>query len=89
MFFITVSYFLSFFAWYSWLIAVRNDMISKGILLLFTVAGPGLTFLLPVSNKTKPKNDYTYITKYLLEQNRKVGILKTISFYVQYLKQNY
>ena len=88
MFFITVSYFLSFFAWYSWLIAVRND-ISKGILLLFTVAGPGLTILLPVSNKTNPKNDYTYITKYLLEQSRKVGILKTISFYVQYLKQNY
>ena len=89
MFFITVSYFLSFFTWYSWLIAVRNDMISKGILLLFTVAEPGLTFLLPVSNKTNPKNNYTYITKYLLEQSRKVAILKTISFYVQYLKQNY
>ena len=88
MFFVAFSHVLSFFAWYSWFIAVRNEIISKGIL-LFTVTGPGLTFILPASNEINPKSDYTYVTKYLLEQSRKLGILKTISCYVQYLQEIY
>ena len=63
------------FGQHSWFIAVIN---WEGILIFFTVVGPGLNLYHPRAIKETWEMNHTCVTKHLLEEskNRKIGILK-------------
>ena len=67
---------------------MKWDRICKGTFLLFTVFGPGLTFLSPKSNKISLKNESYYVDKYLLEQSWKFDILENnFEWYPVYIQE--